>query len=558
MLLVNISQLAGPLVLAWLIDGAIPAGDEGLMLRIAGLYLLLVLITGGLSYAQNVWLGKLGLGAVTRIKGDLFSHMLTLPVSYFDEHPVGELIARVESDAEKLRDFFSSVGVSLAGAVLFLVGMLAVMTAMNPRAAVMVAAVVPVALGLIIFLFDKLRGWYEKARRLYAKTIAVLTEFVQGNEVLRAFGRTRYAASRVEDVSREKRDIEVKAGLVEYSAMSVFDFAVGPLLAVLIVKNLAPGILSGGLTVGTLLVFLSYAQRLLEPLMAIAENARGLQQARVALGRIARILDLEPEPPGSGLPATFERAIEFRHVDFAYAGAELVLRDVSFVVHPGETVALVGPSGSGKSTTVSLLCRFYEPSAGEILVDGRPLGELDLEGWRRKIGLVLQDVYLFPGSVLENVRVYDDALSEEAVRASLEAVRAADFVGRLPHGLGSELGERGGNVSTGEKQLLSFARAVAFSPDIVVMDEATASVDVVTERRIQEGMAELLAGKTAIVVAHRLSSVLRADRILYFKDGRIVAQGRHEELLASLPDYAELVALQFPDLRAGPRTGAIL
>jgi len=227
-----------------------------------------------------------------------------------------------------------------------------------------------------------------------------------------------------------------------------------------------------------------------------------------------------------------------------------VLDHVSFTIRKGETVALVGASGSGKTTTVSLLCRFYEATSGSILVDGRSLGQLALQAWRRKIGLVLQDIYLFPGTILENVRVYDETLGPEQALAALRTVHAADFVAGLPDGMQTELHERGSNLSMGEKQLLSFARAVAFGADIVIMDEATASVDVATERLIQGSLEVLLEGRTALIVAHRLSSILKADKILFFKDGRIIAQGRHGELLNALPEYRELVRLQFPDLEA--------
>jgi len=559
MLLVSGAQLAGPLILRRIVDEAIPAGDVPRMLRLALSYLGLVLVMGGLTYWQTIAIAKLGLSVVTKIKRELFSRMLSLPVAWFDGHQVGELMARVESDSEKLRQFFSNVGIYLLGSSIFLAGMIAVMFAMEPTAAFYLVLPMPAVLALVIFLFDKLRAWYEKARKLYAETVASVTEFVQGIEVIRAFDRARYAIGRVGKASREKRDLEMKAGIVEYGSMSVLGFAIGPLMTALIISRLAPGIVAGSLTIGTLLVFISYAQRLFDPLMGIAENIRGLQQARVAMDRIFGIMDLEPEPAGSGRKPSFERSIEFRDVTFAYKEGEPVLENVSFSIEKGKTLALVGPSGSGKTTTVSLLCRFYRPTSGAILVDGTPLEEFDLASWRRTIGLVLQDVYLFPGSVLENVRIYDDRIGEPDVWQALKTVHADAFVDRLHGGVLSELSERGGNISTGEKQLVSFARAVAFSPELVVMDEATASVDVATERRIQESMAELLEGKTAVIVAHRLSSILRADQILFFKDGRVVARGRHEDLLATLPEYAELVRLQFPDLETAPdganRTG---
>ena len=548
MIAVTASRLAGPLILRQVIDKAIPAKDLNLTLTYAAVYLGLIITMGVLSYFQTILIVKLGLSVVARIKDDLFSHMVTLPVSYFDQHQVGELMARVENDTEKLKQLFSETGIMLVSNGIYFIGTFIVLFSMDPKTSAILLVPIPFFLGGIIFIFDKLRPLYEKARRKYAEISAIATEFIQGVEVLKAFGRTTYAADRLEAASKEKRDVEIKASLLEFTTMGFTNFLAGPMFIVLIIRIVAPGIFAGALTVGTLLVFIELGMRMFEPLYAIGENIRGIQQARVALNRVFGIMELTTEDHGADLLPVFNDTLEFRHVDFSYKPDEPVLQDVSFTVRKGETLALVGPSGSGKTTTVSLLCRFYPVTGGKILVDGIPLQSLNLHGWRRMIGLVLQDIYLFPGTILENIRVYDDGIGEQEVNNALGTVHAADFVKRLPLAIGTELHERGSNLSMGEKQLLSFARAVAFNAEIIIMDEATASVDVATERKIQESMAELLKGRTAIIVAHRLSSILKADKILFFKDGRIIAQGRHEELLASLPEYEELVRLQFPDL----------
>jgi len=544
---VTAGQLAGPLILRSIIDEAIPKADLGAMMSRALAYLGIILAMGGLTFYGTITIARLGLEVVTRIKKDLFSHFLTLPVAYFDKHPVGELMARVESDTDRVKELFSRIGITLATNVLFFGGMLTVCFFLEPRITLYIAISIPLVLGFVIFFFDKLRVYYDKSRHLYATVCARVTEFVQGIEVLKVFGRVPWAEAALDAKSRERRDNDIKAQVMEYTVMGGLGFMIGPLFMAAIVKILAPGILSGTMTLGTLLVFLEYGRRLFDPIMAIAENVRGIQQARVSLKRIFDIMSLAPEEGRGKATPVFEHEIEFRDVWFKYKEEEWVLEGVSFKIPRGTTSALVGPSGSGKTTTVALLCRFYEPTKGEILVDGRPLRELDLAEWRRKIGLVLQDVFLFPGPVLENVRVYDESVSVADVEKALRTVRAEEFVAKLPLGIASEIRERGANISAGEKQLLSFARAVAFGPEIVVLDEATASIDVKTERAIKEGMSTLLEGRTAVVVAHRLSSILSADEILFFKEGRIAARGRHGELIEAFPEYAELVKLQFPD-----------
>jgi ATP-binding cassette, subfamily B, multidrug efflux pump len=551
-LLATISRLSGPLILKALIDVAIPRGDTSLMIRYALLYLAIVIGMGGLSYFQSYTIMKLGLNVVTGIKRDLFSHLLTLPVSYFDQHPVGELMARVENDTEKVKQLFSETGIMLAANTVYFIGMFVVFFSLDARVAAFILVPTPFLLTGFFLVFGKLRPLYEASRKKYAEITAIATEFIQGIEVLRAFDKREYAARRMEEVSLQKQKVEVKASLIEYSTFGFMGFLGGPVLIVFIIHLVAPGIFTGAFTIGTLLVFIEYGMRLFEPLFSIGENIRGIQQARVALGRIFGILDTESESPGNGGSPQFGREIEFRHVSFEYKEGETVLDDVSFTIPHGKSIALVGASGSGKTTTIGLLARFHTAKSGQILVDGIPLGTIGLKEWRRRIALVLQDIYLFPGTILENIRLYDDTISVEAVQDALATVQAMDFVARLPEGLYTELHERGGNLSMGEKQLLSFARAVAFDADIVIMDEATASVDVATERRIQKSMEILLGGRTSVIVAHRLSSVLKADMILYFKGGRIIASGRHEELLAALPEYRELVRLQFPVLESEP------
>ena len=551
MTVISLGRVVQPLILREIVDKAVPRGDSALLLRYALAYLAVIVISGGLTYAGNMLTARLGLSVVTRIKEDLFAHLLRLPVSYFDAHPVGELMSRTENDTEKVRDVFSSLGVTFIVSVLMMAGMFAVTFVLAPALALAMLGVVAVFLVVLLYFFNKLLSLYEASRGLYAKILAKVTEFVQGMEIVRVFDRKAWAMESLDLTGRAKRRNDVKVSLFEFSAMSAIDSLVGPLFIVGLILLYAPRVLSGGMSLGTLLLFFEYGASLLRPVAEIAECIRRMQQARISFGRITSIMSL-PEEAGleNEEEAAFGKEIRFEHVWFAYKDEDWVLKDLSFSIPKGSLTAVVGSSGSGKSTTVGLLCGFYRPLKGSITIDGRPLESLDLRSWREKIGLVLQDVYLFPGSVLENVRVYNDEVAEESVAKALESVRASGMIRTLPSGLQTNLWERGGNLSAGEKQLLAFARALAADPELVILDEATSNIDMDTEEKIRLSLDILLEGRTALIVAHRLSSVLHADQILFFREGRIVARGSHSELLANLPEYRRLVEQQFLDREA--------
>ena len=546
MAIISAGRIVQPLILKGIIDRAVPAGDTPLLLRYALAYMAIVVMVGALTYYGNILMGKLGLSIVTRIKEDMFSHLLTLPVSYFDAHPVGELMSRTENDTEKVRDLFSNLGVTFIVSVLSMAGMFVVTFSLAPVLALVMLAVIVFFLAILLVFFNRLLSLYDASRGLYATILAKVTEFVQGMEIVRAFDRKGWAKASLDATGKEMQRTNVKISMFEYSAMSALDSLVGPLFIVALILLYAPKVLEGGMSLGTLLLFFEYGAFLLRPVVEIAESIRRMQQAKVSLNRIMTIMSL-PEEAGrrNGLEATFSGEISFENVWFAYKDEEWVLKDVSFTMPKGSLTAVVGPSGSGKSTLVSLLCGFYRPQKGRITIDGADLGSINLASWRKKTGLVLQDVYLFPGSVLENVRVYNDAIPERGVAAALENVHAADMVRGLPGGLDANLWERGGNLSSGEKQLLAFARALAAEPELVILDEATSNIDMATEEKIRRSLDVLLDGRTSLIVAHRLSSILEADQILYFNEGRIVARGKHLELFEGFPEYRRLVEQQF-------------
>jgi ATP-binding cassette, subfamily B, multidrug efflux pump len=549
MLVVSVLRLVDPLIIGHVIDVSVPHKDLSDLTRWALFYVAVVLSSGFLSYFQVIFLGRLGLRIITKIKGEVFDHLLQMPVAYFDKNPVGELIARVENDSERIRGLFSDLAVTIVGNALFFIGMLGVMLYRNWTVTAILMIPFTGIMILVVIVVRKLSWFYRRVRELYADVSSVLTEYIQGMEVVQAFNRQALAEHILDVKSIEKRQVETRSQFYEYSLWGVLSFMIETVFIILVILLSVPKILNHAMTLGALVVFVQYSGRLFWPLLQVAENINQFQRAFVSLRRIFDMLELPTETDERGRVGsrefTFEREIEFRDLSFAYKPGEWVLRNVSLTIPRGSKTALVGPSGGGKTTVVSLLCGFYPVTEGELLVDGVSLRDIELHAWRRKIGLVLQDIYLFPGDIRENIRVYDESVSEKRVRDSLRVVSAEDLVETRDSGLDTEIKEQGRNFSQGEKQLLSFARAVVVEPEIVILDEATASVDVRTEARIQKALESVLEGKTSVIVAHRLSTIVNADQILYIENGTILARGRHEELLADCAAYRRLVELQF-------------
>jgi len=546
MLVTSGLRLLNPLILAQIIDHSIPDKNMAQMFQYGAYFVIVILLSGLLSYLQILLLSRLGIKIITKFKGNVFSHLLKLPVSWFNKQPVGELIARVESDSERVKVLFSDLSITIIGNVLFFIGGFVILFILQWQITIYILpAIILCGIGYW-FLFKYLNKFFRLIRERYAIITAKITDYVQGIQMIQALNQEKKALQDVEKASLAKKKVEVHTQVIEYGSQSIFSFMVNVVFIIIVILVSAPKIIAGTLTVGILIVFIQYIYQLVWPLMQISENVMQIQRSFASLKRILELTELPTEDDtytGTKIPV-FEQEIKFENVWFAYKEDEWVLKDISFTIPKGKKIALVGPSGSGKTTTVSLLCGFYPVEKGRILIDGVPLSEMDFREWRKKIGLILQDVYLFPGSILENVRVYNDQISEDKVQKAISIVQLDDFIKKLPEGINAELAERGQNISQGEKQLISFARALAFEAEIIIMDEATASIDPQTEAKIQRSMENLLSGKTALVVAHRLTSVLDADEILYFSDGRITARGKHNELLQTSPEYQKLVELQ--------------
>ncbi|MGE3062332.1 MAG: ABC transporter ATP-binding protein [bacterium] len=546
MILVSLANIVDPLIIGHIIDTIVPAKDIKQLFLYAGLFILVVVFSGILAYIQTIAMAKLGVSIITRLKKDLYEHMLKLPISYFDKNPVGALMSRVESDSENVMQLFSSFSIMVIGNFIFFLAMIIVLLFKNAQVTLTILIPIPFLFAAALIMINYLKKFFKRVRELNAEIIAVLTEYIQGIFIVQLFNRELMAQNILDIKSKNKFKVEKNAAMVEYSFWSLYGFTIEILFIVLVILLLSPKVIAGAITVGTLVIFVQYGRRIFEPLIQISENLNMIQRSLVSLSRIFSILDIKDEKTfflDSKKP-NFEKSILFENVSFEYKKNELVLSNINIEIKKNQKVALVGASGSGKTTTVLLLCGFYHPTKGRVLIDGEDLRNTNIFEWRKKIGLVMQDIFMFPGNILENIRIYNDEISEEQALYALRKVQVDEAI-MQGEGLLRELSERGQNISTGERQLLSFARALVFNPELIVLDEATSSVDPRTERRIRDAMDDMLKNRTSLIVAHRLSTVLNADKIYLFQDGGIIAEGDHKELMEKSEEYRKLVKLQF-------------
>jgi ATP-binding cassette subfamily B multidrug efflux pump len=551
----SLLSLAGGLLLRRAIDRDIATSDtRGLVLTL-GLYLLAQLLVHVTGYVHTVWISVVGQKMMAKLKLDLFDHMMRVSLDFFDRTPVGRIMSRVESDVETLSMLFTQTVLALAGSVVLFGGMAAVMLYTEWRLTLVTFALLPLMVVIAWFFSRWSPPLFLAVRKKYADVVSFIAESVQGARSLQLSNADEFARARMDGIARTYRRTQWKAELsviVLWNSVMAFE-----ILALALCLWYGGGqAVRGAVTVGILVMFMTYIRQLFGPIRALSDQLNVIQRASASSRRIFDLLDAkvtvkDPEAP-KPWPG-FEKEIEFRDVRFSYGGEKQVLRGISFKVRKGERVALLGLTGAGKTTIASLLCRFYDPQGGAILVDGLDLREIAQADLRRKIGLILQDVFLFPGDIASNVRLGRADLPQEKIEAACTMARAHEFIAALPMGYESELSERAQNLSTGQRQLLAFARALAYDPQILVLDEATSSVDGKTEALIQEAMATLLKDRTALIIAHRMSSVLAADRILVLHQGRVVEEGTHETLLAAGGLYAKFFELQFG--RSAPGAG---
>ncbi len=547
--------LVGPALTERALDVAIPRRDTALLATFAAIYLAALLLEFLADYGQTLLTTYIGQRVMYDLRLQLFRHLQRLSIPYFDRHPVGRLMTRVTADVETLNELFSSGVVTVFGDVFTLAAIMVMMLAMDWRLALVAFAVIPLV-WLTASVFRRMvRQAFRDIRVRLARLNSFLQEHLSGMRVVQLFNREEAAARQFDALNRD----HLHAHLRSITIYAVFFPVVELLTAVALALLLWYGglrTLDGTLTVGVLAAFVQLTRRFFQPLQDLSEKFNLLQSAMASSERVFRLLDEpitvpEPREPRR-LPRPVRGEVAFEGVWFRYSETgPWVLRDVSFVASPGETVALVGHTGAGKTTIVSLLLRFYDPVRGRITVDGVDIRSVGTGELRSLIGFVQQDLFLFAGDILHNVAL--DGVRPEAAKAAARRVGADRFIERLPAGWHHVLAERGRNLSVGERQLLSFARALALDPKILVLDEATSSVDAEAEAQIQRAIAELMAGRTSIVVAHRLSTILHADQILVLHHGEIRERGSHRALLAQRGLYQRLYQLQLQGQRAPAR-----
>ncbi len=544
-----VAQAGAPWLIGRAVDKAIVAGNRReltlLMFPLLGLYLMSALAMRG----QIRIVGRVGQSLLAALRGRLFDRFLRVPLRFFDRQPIGDLMSRVINDVETLNQFFSQILSQTIGSIFALTGVIIAMLLLDARLALVSFAVIPIMLLTTSYFGRRARIVYRRARETTGDVTAGLQEEIAGVREAQAFNRTGQNISRFRERNAANRDANVQA----VGVSSAFAPAIDILSTLAIAVVIAYGgylVVHDALTVGVLTSFVLYVQQFFRPLQMLSTMYAQVQAGLAGAERIYTILDEPAEPADTSTAIVLDAIrgeIEFRHVRFGYEAGRDVLHDVSFRVEPGQTVALVGRTGAGKTTIANLIPRFYDVDDGAVRIDGHDVREITRDSLRAGIAVVLQEPFLFAGTIADNIAYGRPEASRAEIEAAAEATGAAGFIAALPDGYETVLGEGGGNVSRGQRQLLTFARAILADPRILILDEATSNVDTRTERVIQQALGRLMAGRTSIVIAHRLSTIRTADLILVVDDGRVVERGTHAALLAADGAYAALYRQQFRD-----------
>jgi len=554
---ISVTEAAPPVLAKFIVDNAIAPAVNGLIgidegfARLAPLgiaYVAVLLLGSGLRYAQTMLASYVGQRAMYDLRVQLFAHLQSLSLTFFDRNPVGRLMTRITNDIDALTDMVTQGVVAIFGDIVVIGTIAIVLLVLDFRLALVTFAALPLLIWLTMYFRRIMRDSFRSIRIRLARINAYLNENLSGMAIVQLFTRERASFQQFDDLNTDL----LNANRGQIRAMSMFFPAVGFTRAATSAALFVAGgfwILKGEMTIGTLLAFWQLVDRFFQPIGDLAEKYNIMQAAMASSERVFRLLDTKAtivDAPHPRELAHVRGEIDFDNVSFAYNEGDWVLRDVSFKISAGESVAIVGATGAGKTSIISLISRFYDVQKGRILLDGVDLRDLRQLDVRRHVGVVLQDPFIFAGTIASNIRLNNAAITDQQVRAAAAFVNADKFIEKLPQGYDTVVTERGSTLSVGQKQLLAFARAIAFNPEILlVLDEATSSVDTETEHLIQDALAKLMVGRTSIIIAHRLSTIQNVDRIIVLHKGRVVEMGTHRDLLAERGVYHRLYELQY-------------
>ena len=544
-------ELAGPYLIKIAIDKEIANKDIHGLAVVSIIFLIVVIVQFIVNYMDQYITQWLGQYVMYDIRTKVFNHIQKLPLSFFDKNPVGRLVTRLTNDIESLNEMLSSGVVSLFGDLFVLIGIIAAMLHLNWKLALLTFAIIPFIFYASFLFRIRVRDSFRKIRTRIARINTFLQENLSGMSIVHLFNRQEKNAKTFDELNRKHFDAHLET--IRYFAIYFPTVELLSTIAItVIVWYGGIKVYDNTLTLGVVVAFIQYAQRFFQPIRDLSDKYNILQSAMAASERVFQLLDTPVQEeiirPRIASPATIRGKIEFRNVSFSYKEGEPVLKNVSFEVQPGEKIAIVGATGSGKTTLISLITRMYETQQGSILLDDQDIGGIPFKDLRKRIGLVQQDNFIFTGSIRENIHLFHPEVNMDRITTAAKNVNADAFIQKLPQKYEHNLYERGSNLSMGQKQLLSFARALVYDPDILIMDEATSNVDTETELLIRDAIEKLLSGRTSLIIAHRLSTIQFVDRIIVMHKGEIREMGTHDELLSLEGIYSRLYNLQFENM----------
>ncbi len=538
-----------PKLSQYAVDNYIISKDQNGLYGIILLIMALLIVQGVLQYTLTKLMQRIGQTTILDVRMRLFRRLQEISMRYYDTTPIGRLVTRVTNDVEVLNEVFSSGLVMMVANIFMIFWIIVMMFYTNWQLALATIGVVPILIyGTNIFR-KAVRREYREIRKQVARMNAFLNEYISGMNIIQLFSQEERQRKEFDDINAAHTEAHVRS-VFYYAVFFPFVEMMSTISLAIVIWYAAGHILQGTMTVGEVIAFSMFGEMFFRPIRELSDKYNTLQSAMASSERIFQLLDDESfvrDNPNAVEMPTLQNAVEFRDVTFSYDGTKNVLCDVSFTVKKGQTLAIVGATGAGKSSLMNLLTRFYEFQGGDIVIDGRSIRDVQQISLRKRMAIVLQDVFLFSRSVAENIALGNEAISRASVYAAAEAVGASEFIEKLPEGYDTQVMERGATLSVGQKQLISFARALAANPDILILDEATSSVDTATEQQIELAIQTLLKGRTSIVIAHRLSTIQRADTIIVLHNGKVHESGNHQELLAKNGLYAKLYRLQYKE-----------